>query len=97
MGAGVERRTAFEVSDLDTLLELVARGLGIALVPEAIAEARRPIIGVAHLAEPEICWELVVAYVAGKESGDGPVDDAARHFLNLLRRAMESKEAPGAV
>jgi DNA-binding transcriptional LysR family regulator len=39
--AGLERRIAFEVSDLNTLLDLVARGLGIALAPEAIALARR--------------------------------------------------------
>ncbi|WP_352526945.1 MULTISPECIES: LysR substrate-binding domain-containing protein [unclassified Mesorhizobium] len=37
---GIERRTVFEVSDLETLLELVARDPAIALVPEAIAEAR---------------------------------------------------------
>ena len=38
--AGIERRVAFEVNDLGTLIELVARGLGVALVPEAIAEGR---------------------------------------------------------
>jgi DNA-binding transcriptional LysR family regulator len=92
LGAGVERQIAFEVSDLDTLLELVARGLGIALVPEAIAEARRPSIGVAHLAGPEICWELVVAYIAGE---DGPVDHAPSHFLQLLSGVMRSAEAAG--
>jgi DNA-binding transcriptional LysR family regulator len=92
LGAGVERQIAFEVSDLDTLLELVARGLGIALVPEAIAEARRPSIGVAHLAGPEICWELVVAYVAGD---DGPADPAPSHFLQLLSGALRFAEAAG--
>ncbi|MBW4092388.1 MAG: hypothetical protein HIU82_14975 [Proteobacteria bacterium] len=59
--AGVERRIAFEVSDLGTLLDLVGRGLGIAVVPEAVARARRPAVGVAELAGPEMCWELVVA------------------------------------
>ena len=34
--AGVDRRVAFEVNDLGTLIELVSRGLGMALVPEAI-------------------------------------------------------------
>ncbi|WP_136618673.1 MULTISPECIES: LysR substrate-binding domain-containing protein [Mesorhizobium] len=37
---GIERRTVFEVSGLETHLELVARDPAIALVPEAIAEAR---------------------------------------------------------
>ena len=82
--AGVERRTAFEVSDLDTLLELVARGLGVALVPEAIAEARRPALGVIELAGPEICWELVVAYPAAGKAQEGPLDSAPRAFLDLL-------------
>jgi len=34
------RTTAFEVNDVSTLLDLVAQGLGIAMVPESIARAR---------------------------------------------------------
>lgn len=83
-GAGVSRHITFEVSDLETLLELVSRGMGIALLPEAIAEARRPALGIAQLAEPEICWELVVAYLAVEGENQGPPDHAARAFLDLL-------------
>lgn len=83
-GAGISRHIAFEVSDLETLLELVGRGMGIALLPEAIAQARRPSLGIAELAEPEICWELVVAYLATDNDNQGPPDHAARAFLNLL-------------
>lgn len=82
--AGIERHIAFEVSDLDTLLELVARGLGVALIPKAIAESRLPSIGIAHLAEPEICWELVVAYQACDGSCRELEDHAPRAFLQLL-------------
>lgn len=82
--AGVERRIAFEVSDLDTLLGLVTRGLGIALVPEAIAEARRASLGIARLAAPDICWELVVAYATGEKAEQGPSDHAPQAFLRLL-------------
>lgn len=82
--AGIERRIAFEVSDLDTLLALVARGLGVALVPDSIAAARRGTLGVARLAEPEICWELVVAYTAGDAA---PAGHASRCFLELLNAA----------
>lgn len=85
--AGVERRIAFEVSDLDTLLELVGRGLGIALLPEAIAEARRSSLGIAQLAGPELCWELVVAYAAAEGAEPSPADPAARAFLGLLNSA----------
>ncbi|MGY3638201.1 LysR substrate-binding domain-containing protein [Bradyrhizobium sp. Lot33] len=84
-GAGISRHIAFEVSDLETLLELVRRGMGIALLPEAIAEARQPSLGIARLAEPEICWELVVAYLASEDADNpGPPDHAARTFLKLL-------------
>ncbi|WP_239003055.1 LysR family transcriptional regulator [Rhodovastum atsumiense] len=81
LAAGLERRIAFEISDLDTQLALVARGLGIALVPEAVAEVRRSSLGIARLAGPEICWELVVATSV---EGSGAQEGAARHFLALL-------------
>ena len=98
--AGVERHTAFEVSDLDTLLDLVARGLGIALVPETIAEARRPAVGIIELAGPEICWELVVAYAAAGKEQKGPADSLPRAFLELLvaqgnREAANGSAAAG--
>ena len=83
--ADIDRHIAFEVSDLDTQLELVRRGLGIALLPEAIAEARRPTIGIAELAGPELCWEVVVAYRAGNEEESVPTDLAPRAFFELLR------------
>jgi DNA-binding transcriptional LysR family regulator len=82
--AGIERRIAFEVSDLDTQLELVARGLGVALVPEVIAEEHQPALGIARLAEPEICWELVVACAAQTSAEEAPVDRAPKAFLDLL-------------
>jgi len=80
--AGLERRIAFELSDLNTLLDLVARGLGIVLVPQAIAFARRNSIAHVALKDAEICWEPVIAY-----TGDTPsknVRDAApAAFLKL--------------
>lgn len=78
------RRIAFEVNDLDTMLELVGRGLGIALVPETIAEAHRPAIGIAGLGGPELCWELVVARMPRERGMPGPPDGAAGAFLELL-------------
>ena len=81
--AGLSRHSAFEVTDLETLVGLVACGLGIALLPEAIAEARGSQVGIAHLAEPDICWELVVAH-ARNAADSQPVNGAAREFLTLL-------------
>lgn len=100
--AGVERRTAFEVSDLETLLQLVGRGLGIALVPEAIALSRS-CLGMARLAGPEVCWELVAAFTPGSGGGREPSDPqkaepaglAARHFLALLTDSLRAAEDAG--
>ncbi|TCL71101.1 DNA-binding transcriptional LysR family regulator [Rhizobium sp. BK251] len=85
--AGIERRIAFEVSDLGTQLELVARGLGVALVPEAIAEAQQATLGIARLAEPEICWELVVVCAGADTVRMSPADAAPKAFLDLLTAA----------
>ena len=63
---------------------MVARGLGIALVPETIAEARRPAVGIIELAGPEMCWELVIAYAAAGKEQPGPADSLPRAFLELL-------------
>lgn len=77
-GAGIARHIAFEVGDLETMLALVQRGLGIALVPRAVA--RRPALAMVALSDPQIQWELVAAYPA---SGDAP-EVAPRAFLDML-------------
>jgi DNA-binding transcriptional LysR family regulator len=41
--AGISRRIAFELNDVSTLLDLVANGLGIALVPRWVATNQRPV------------------------------------------------------
>ena len=53
--AGVHRRTVFDVTDLETVIDLVGLGLGIALLPETIAELRQTkdfglrIVGTRHM------------------------------------------------
>ena len=79
----IERRTAFDVTDLGTIFDLVQRGLGIALLPETIAGVCAPDISVVRLTEPEICWELVVAYL---KTGDGVHGNgAADALLQMLQ------------
>ena len=82
--ANIQRRTIFDLTDLETIVDLVARGLGVALMPETIAEARCPRIATAELAEPAICWELVVAHLRGDVNESKPVNGAAKPFLDLL-------------
>jgi DNA-binding transcriptional LysR family regulator len=91
--ARVMRRTEFEVGDLQVLLDLVARGLGVALVPEPIALERAAnsngaSIGLAHLKEPRICWELVVAF-AGNLAARHPKNPAAKAFLSQIVKGQK--------
>lgn len=95
--ACVVRQTAFEVSDLQVMIELISRGLGVALLPEPIAVASAAQagginIGFAELKEPEICWELVVAF-AGNLRIRAPKNPAAQAFLNLMAEARKMVEA----
>jgi len=85
--AGIERHIAFEVSELGTMIELVRRGLGVALLPEAIVRSEIS-LALAELAEPELCWELVVAYAKGSAQAQ-PAGQAARAFMALLPNAAE--------
>ncbi|MEI9983474.1 MAG: LysR substrate-binding domain-containing protein [Aliidongia sp.] len=84
----LSRRTSFEVDDLATQLDLVAHGLGIALVPRGVI-ARHPEdrtaqrLGVAELADPEICWELTAVFATDRDGQ--PASTATRMFLGLLR------------
>jgi DNA-binding transcriptional LysR family regulator len=89
--ARIDRRIAFEVTDLGTLFDLVARGLGIALVPEPLALARsrhdQPLpIAIAELRRPEICWELVLAFAAPDSGDRRPGNPAARVFIDVLNK-----------
>lgn len=82
--ARVDRHVAFDVNDMRTQLDLVAFGLGIALVPErtvADAGAAAPrTVSCARLAPPEICWEMAIVYAGHAE----PVSPAAAAFMALL-------------
>lgn len=91
------RRTGFEVNDLSTQLDIVAHGLGIALVPKAIIagrmeeDTRRP-VAVAELAEPEICWELAVVFAHHEKKQ--PIGAVTKMFLDLLRSSVTVLEEP---
>jgi hypothetical protein len=86
----IDQHIAFEVTGLGTLL--VARGLGIALVPEILALARANSnqampIAMAELGRAEICWELVLAF-AGCETQDVGPTNPATHFIGCAADAV---------
>ena len=85
--SGFERRIGFEVNDIPTLLDLAAEGLGVALVPEALATERlrstrdAPVMIATLRDEDELCWQLVAAF----RGRDGePVDPIVRAYLEFL-------------
>jgi len=84
--AKTDRHVAFEVNDMPTLLDLVAFGLGIALLPERCVLNAGPLskhaglVSYAELAPPEICWEMAIVYAGHDE----PVSAAAGAFLALI-------------
>jgi DNA-binding transcriptional LysR family regulator len=89
--AGLRRRLAFEVSDLETLLDLVSHGLGVALLPRDVVLGRRGKLACVNLRGVELCWELVVTHKAAGRAGAAALDAAPAAFLELL---MMQAEAP---
>jgi DNA-binding transcriptional LysR family regulator len=90
--AGLSRRSEFEVDDLTMQLDMVAHGLGVALVPELVVQSRvregsNAPLSHAFLAEPEPCWELAVVFRKQLET-DHPSSAAASACLALLPRPL---------
>jgi DNA-binding transcriptional LysR family regulator len=77
-GAGVERRVALEVTDVHSLLDLVASGLGVALVPQSFA-AKTDQVRFVPLAGALPPWTTVTV------TGD-PTGPAAAALLREVRR-----------
>ena len=87
--AHVERQVAFELNDLPTALDLVAKGLGVTVLPRFIASDVR---GVACVPiEPALSrWRLVLA-----RRDRQPVGPAARALLRLIVPRAPGQETGG--
>lgn len=81
---GLKRNIRFEVNDLDTLLELVKKGVGIAIIPEEIAEARGKELKWSEINDIDQCWELAITWsselISEQDVNKKPVLD----FLNMF-------------
>jgi DNA-binding transcriptional LysR family regulator len=75
---GVERDVAYVANDPPTALELVAAGLGVALLPRTHTSVRPDLCAV-PLADEDAVWTLV----AMVQASAGP---AARELLRILKR-----------
>ncbi|MBM7790812.1 LysR family transcriptional regulator [Tenggerimyces flavus] len=74
-GAEFDRRVAFEVNDVHSLLDLVGHGLGIALVPHTFT-MKRTTARFVPLRAPVPEWRIGIATAAGR-----PASAAARALL----------------
>lgn len=80
--AGVERRVALEVNDVHSLLDLIACGLGVALVPRSFS-VKTDRVRFVGLTDPAARWETVTV------SAD-PASAAATALLAEVRRAAST-------
>ncbi|RUP27092.1 MAG: LysR family transcriptional regulator [Mycolicibacterium sp.] len=78
---GVDVHVAFEASTPQALADLAARGLGVAVLPQAMVRSRTDL----HLIKltPALRGRLVFAWRAG-----GPMSPAARELVNMARRLL---------
>ncbi|CCB68040.1 LysR family transcriptional regulator [Hyphomicrobium sp. MC1] len=86
----VSRRSVLEVGDIQVLLDLVAYGFGIALVPKTfacarIAAAKSPKLGVVTLKKPHIAWDLVAA-CSGRAGAAQTRNPAVAAFTKLVEK-----------
>ena len=75
---GVERHVVCEVNDSPTLLDLVAHGLGVAVVPRVLATGRRDVAFV-ELQGRAPTWEVSLV-----TREDGALSAPSRAFLDML-------------
>ena len=91
------RRIGVEINDPATQLDLVAHGLGVALVPKAAIAERLTIasgehLAIAELAEPEICWEVAMVF---PDRAEHPLGALTRTFLDFVRARIPLLEEVG--
>jgi DNA-binding transcriptional LysR family regulator len=77
--AGIEPRVDLEVNDTNTLLDLVEAGLGVAIIPEAIARLR-PNLHQITISDGSWNWTIGAQILAPT-----PVNPAARALWAMLR------------
>jgi DNA-binding transcriptional LysR family regulator len=86
--AGLTPQIAFEASSLPMVAALAVRGLGVALLPESVANAEAFDLHPLEITRPEIRSRLALAW-----RSDGPASPAARALVAHARSAL-SKPAP---
>jgi DNA-binding transcriptional LysR family regulator len=78
--AGFEPRVKLESNESERIRRLVARGLGVAILPRSDAETPGPDVAVAKLVEPSLTRDITLAWREGRR-----LAPAAAEFLDLAR------------
>ena len=88
-GAHIERHVAFELNDVPTMIDLVAHGLGVAVLPRFVTQGA-PGISAVPLDPPAGRWRLVLA-----RRERHPLGPAARALLGLILPRAPGEETGG--
>ncbi|MFE0930597.1 LysR family transcriptional regulator [Streptomyces mutabilis] len=83
--AELSRRVLIEVSDITTIADYVAHGLGVALLPPDFAEAAGDAVRVVPLGDARLSWTLSVVASATR-----PPTRALHAFLDLIPHHIRS-------
>jgi LysR family transcriptional activator of glutamate synthase operon len=86
--AGFEPRVRLESNESQRIRRLVARGLGVAILPRSDAEGPGAEIAVATLIEPELTRDITLAWREGRRHAP-----AAAEFLELARVTFAEPDA----
>ena len=79
--ADVQRRVEFTVNDVDMLLDIVTRGLGVAIVPRSVAHRTSP-VSLVSLGRAAPRWNVGIVV-----SADRPPSAAAQRLLEMVQAA----------
>jgi LysR family transcriptional regulator, transcription activator of glutamate synthase operon len=85
--AGFEPRVTLESNESQRIRRLVARGLGVAILPRSDAEGPGAEVCMARLVAPELHRDITLAWRAGRRHAP-----AAAEFLDLARETFTSAE-----
>jgi len=85
---GFEPNVKFESNESQRIRALVARGLGVAILPHSDAIAPGPPVALASLIDPELSRDITLAWRADRRHSP-----AAAEFLTLAREIFEPQPA----
>jgi DNA-binding transcriptional LysR family regulator len=91
-GAGFEPRVTIESNESQRIRRLVARGLGVAILPRSDAEDPGAAVAVARLVEPTLSRDITLAWREGRRHAP-----AAAEFLELSRATFSEESVPQTV